>query len=185
MPAFYIFNCGWATDVTWTILTMYLLPFWALNVSVALLYMQGQKAPGFHQKCLNLCSKDERSSYRFGTIWGWVSNDRIFIIGWTIFLNNLVYLWPLPNPKSSLEFTLNCPSEFTVWISSLFLSASVFSPSPNFIFNWVWRFKKDLVSRCELEQLAQGDCQQTMECISQLSFRPDELINVRGSSLRK
>ncbi len=38
-----------------------LLPFWVLNESVALLSMQGQKALGFHQKYLNLCSKDEQS----------------------------------------------------------------------------------------------------------------------------
>ncbi len=44
----------------WTILTMSLPPFWALNVSVALLSMQGQKALGFHQKYLNLCSEDEQ-----------------------------------------------------------------------------------------------------------------------------
>ncbi len=43
---------GWTTYVTWTILTMSLLPFWALNVSVALLSMQGQKALGFHQNIL-------------------------------------------------------------------------------------------------------------------------------------
>ncbi len=36
------------------------LPFWALNVSVALLSMQGQKALGFHQKYLNLCSEDDK-----------------------------------------------------------------------------------------------------------------------------
>ncbi len=39
---------------------MSLLSFWALNVSVALQSMQGQKALGFHQKYLNLCSEDER-----------------------------------------------------------------------------------------------------------------------------
>ncbi len=55
-----------STDVTWTIVTMSVLTFWALNVSVALLSMQGQKALGFHQKYLNLCSKDERRSYSFG-----------------------------------------------------------------------------------------------------------------------
>ncbi len=44
---------------------MSLLPFWALKVVVALLSMQGQKALRFHQKCLNLCSEDERRSYRF------------------------------------------------------------------------------------------------------------------------
>ncbi len=66
------------------ILTMSLLPFWALNVSVALLSMEGQKALGFHQKYLNLCSEDERRSESFGTTWGWVINNRIFIFGWTI-----------------------------------------------------------------------------------------------------
>ncbi len=38
---------------------MSLLPSWALNISIALLSM-GQKALGFHQKYLNLCSEDER-----------------------------------------------------------------------------------------------------------------------------
>ncbi len=63
---------------TWTILMMSLLPFWALNVSVALLSMQGQKALAFHQKNLNLCSEAELRSYGFGTTWGWAINDRIF-----------------------------------------------------------------------------------------------------------
>ncbi len=49
-----------ATDVTWTILTMSSLPFWALKVVVVLLSMEGQKALRFHQKYLNLCSEDER-----------------------------------------------------------------------------------------------------------------------------
>ncbi len=60
---------------------MSLLTFWALNVSVALLSMEGQKALGFHQKYLNLCSEDERRSYGFGTTRGGVINDRIFIFG--------------------------------------------------------------------------------------------------------
>ncbi len=34
-------NYSWTTDVTWTILMMSLLPFWALNVKVALLLMEG------------------------------------------------------------------------------------------------------------------------------------------------
>ncbi len=51
---------------------MSLLPFWALNMVVPLLSMQGQKALGFHQKYLNLCSEDEQRSYRFGTTGGWV-----------------------------------------------------------------------------------------------------------------
>ncbi len=76
---------GWTTDVTWTILTMSLLPFWALNMSVQLLSIQGQKALRFHEKYLNLCSKDEQRSYRFGTTWGWVIIDHFDdIFGWTI-----------------------------------------------------------------------------------------------------
>ncbi len=43
-----------------------LLPFWDLNISVSLLTMAGQKALGFHQKYLNLCSKDEQMSFGFG-----------------------------------------------------------------------------------------------------------------------
>ncbi len=50
-----------------TILTMSLLPFWALNISVALLSIQGQKALECHQKYLYLCSEDERRSYGLRT----------------------------------------------------------------------------------------------------------------------
>ncbi len=57
---------------------MSLLPFWVLNVAVA-----GSKSLKLNQKFINLCSKDERRSYGFGTTWGWVFNDRIFIFGWT------------------------------------------------------------------------------------------------------
>ncbi len=47
------------------------VPFWALNVSVELLSMEGQRALGFHQKYLNFCSKYKRRFYRFGrVIWG-------------------------------------------------------------------------------------------------------------------
>ncbi len=53
------------------------------NISVVLLSMEGQIALRFHQKYLNLCSEDERRSYGFGTTWGWVINDRFFILGWT------------------------------------------------------------------------------------------------------
>ncbi len=46
------------------------------NIPIALLSMYGQKL-SIHQKYLNLCSKDEQRSYRFGTTWGWAINDRI------------------------------------------------------------------------------------------------------------
>ncbi len=41
-----------------------------LNVSVALLSMHVQKALIFNHKYPNLCSEDERRSYRFETTWG-------------------------------------------------------------------------------------------------------------------
>ncbi len=69
-------NCE---EITWTILTMSLPPFWALNMVVALLSMQGQKALRFHKKYLHLCSENEQRTYGFGTTWGWVINDRIYI----------------------------------------------------------------------------------------------------------
>ncbi len=36
------------------------------NITVPFLSMEGQRALGFHQKYLNLCSEDERRSYGFG-----------------------------------------------------------------------------------------------------------------------
>jgi len=35
-------------------------------------------------KCLLLCSAEDRNSYRFGTTWEWVHDDRIKIFWWTI-----------------------------------------------------------------------------------------------------
>ncbi len=67
-----------------TISTMSFPSFWALYVSIVLLSVEGRKDLGFHQKYLSLCSKDEQRFYRFGTTWGWVINDRIFILGWTV-----------------------------------------------------------------------------------------------------
>ncbi len=64
-----------------TILMMSLLPFWALNMSVALLSTEGQRALGFHQKDLHLCSEEEWRSYGFRTTWECVTNDRISIFG--------------------------------------------------------------------------------------------------------
>ncbi len=47
------------------------------------------KQPGYKlsSEYLPLCSAEQRHSYRFGTTWGWVNDDRIFIFGWTIPLN--------------------------------------------------------------------------------------------------
>ncbi len=58
------------------------LPYWALNVVVALLSMQGKIALGFHQKYFNMCAKDERHM----GLEQHESNDRILMFGWTISL---------------------------------------------------------------------------------------------------
>ncbi len=57
------------------------------SIAVALLSIQGLRALRFDQKYLHLCSEDERRSYGFEKTRGWVINDRIFILGWTIPLN--------------------------------------------------------------------------------------------------
>ncbi len=68
-----LWNYGWTTDVTWTIVTM----SWALIVVGPLLFMEGQRALGCHQIYLNLYSDDERRYCGFWSTWGWVINDRI------------------------------------------------------------------------------------------------------------
>ncbi len=54
------------------------------RVRILAVYGRVKELLGIHHQYLNLCSEDERRSYRFGTTWGWVINDRIFIFGWTI-----------------------------------------------------------------------------------------------------
>ncbi len=38
---------------------------------------------------LPLCSAEQTHSYGFGTTWGWVNDDTIFIFGWTIPLSEM------------------------------------------------------------------------------------------------
>ncbi len=80
------------TRVPGCILTMSLLIFWALNISVVLRSMQGQKALGFNQKYLNLFPMIYRS-HKSGTRWGWIINDRIFLFGKTIPVK--VWIWEI------------------------------------------------------------------------------------------
>ncbi len=49
------------------------------------------KQPGYKlsSKYLPLCSAEQRNSYRFGTTWGGVNDDIIYICGWTIPLSCL------------------------------------------------------------------------------------------------
>ncbi len=42
-------------------------------------------------KYLPLCSAEQRHSYRFGTTWGWVNDDRINIFGWSIPLSHKLH----------------------------------------------------------------------------------------------
>ncbi len=65
-------------------------PFWSQSRALCkdpCCLWEGQRDLRFYQKYLNLCSEDERKSYGFGTTWGWVINDRIFILGWTMHLS--------------------------------------------------------------------------------------------------
>ncbi len=119
---------------------MSLLPFWALNVVVALLSMEGQKALGFHQKYLNLCSKGKRKSY------GLVINDRIVIFGWTIPLNVdfRKRSWiQFSDVRATLYWTDICIATcIALWVGNTFGNVGVFlvmNPVLSFIlFNWFW-----------------------------------------------
>ncbi len=106
------------TDVTWTILTMSLLRFWVLNVSVALLSMQVRKLSDFIKNIL-MHSEDEQMSYRCGTTWWWVNKERIFIFEWTI-------------PLTILNCLDNCLWWVNVSITYLDLHVSIANCSPYF-----------------------------------------------------
>ncbi len=95
------------------------------NITVTLMFTQNQKALRFHQKYLNLCSEDERRSYGFGTTWGWVINDWIFIFGWTTPLSEFSLCeWDTPSamaPSTSIPDSLMTQSG---WNSKPFSSGS-------------------------------------------------------------
>ncbi len=59
---------------------VFLTTFLDLDIVLgSLLSMEGQRALRIHQKYLNMCSEDERMSYRFGTTEGWVMTEYSFL----------------------------------------------------------------------------------------------------------
>ncbi len=66
-------------DVTWIILMISLLCLESLDHVRILAVYGGSESSRNAYKYLNLCSEDEQRSYGFGTTWGWVINDRIFM----------------------------------------------------------------------------------------------------------
>ncbi len=88
------------------------------NISVALLSMQGQRALGFHQKNLNLCSEDERRSYGFRLLKMYFKLE---------YFTMLLYFW---SNKCSLGEQNNINPNFWMvvymWFSAFFLSFCLF-----------------------------------------------------------
>ncbi len=70
----------WETEQFWGTIDLYSIFFPTMEVNCA------PKQPGYKlsSKYLSLCSAEQRNLYRFGTTWGWVNDDRIFLFGWTI-----------------------------------------------------------------------------------------------------
>ncbi len=70
----------WETEQFWGTIDFHSIFFPTIEVNGA------PKQPGYKlsSKYLPLCSAEQTHSYRFGTTWGWVNDDRIFIFGWTI-----------------------------------------------------------------------------------------------------
>ncbi len=84
-------------------------------MSVALLSMQGQKAPRFHYKYLNLCSEDERMKIKVL----WVRNNmrvsNLFIVESTIPLYKISK--KIVHPKSGTCLVYHCSHE--LWVRLL------------------------------------------------------------------
>ncbi len=75
-----IFWRMWETEQFWGTIDFHSIFFPTMEVNGA------PKQPGYKlsSKYLPLCSAEQRHSFRFGTTWGWVNDDSIFIFGWTI-----------------------------------------------------------------------------------------------------
>ncbi len=83
-----IFWRMWETEQFWDTIDFQSIFFPTMEVNGA------PKQPDYKlsSKYLPLCSAEQRHSYRFGTTWGWVNDDRIFIFGWTIHPNYPNYI---------------------------------------------------------------------------------------------
>ncbi len=53
---------------------------------------------------LPLCSAEQRHSYKFGTTWEWVNDDRILIFGWTIPLTLTTFPY---SDSSSADYSIS------------------------------------------------------------------------------
>ncbi len=75
-----IFRRMWETEHFWGSIDFHSIFFPTMEVNGA------PKQPGYKlsSKYLPLFTAEQRNLYRFGTTWGWVNNDRIFIFGLTI-----------------------------------------------------------------------------------------------------
>ncbi len=75
-----IFWRMWETEQFWGTIDFHSIFLPTMEVNGA------PKQPGYKlsSKYLPLCSAEQRHSYRFGSTWGRVNDDRIFIFGWTI-----------------------------------------------------------------------------------------------------
>ncbi len=98
----FLFFCVSLCRMFWRVSRKYLSGPWTSQLHCCLC----RKALGFHQKYLNLCSEYERRSYRFGTTWGWVINDRIFIFVWTILLINFHSIHKYSGYSSKMHYEL-------------------------------------------------------------------------------
>ncbi len=56
---------------------------------------------------LPLCSAEQTNSYRFGTTWGWVNDDTIFIFGWTIPLIRDILVFPCTGVDTMVDSLVN------------------------------------------------------------------------------
>ncbi len=76
-----IFWRMWETEQFWGTIDFHSILFSTMEVNCS------PKQPRYKlsSEYLPLCSAEQRNSYRFGTTWGWVNDDRIF--GWTVPLN--------------------------------------------------------------------------------------------------
>ncbi len=109
------------------------------------------KQPGYKlsSKYLPLCSAEQRNSYRFGTTWGWVNDDRIFIFGWTIPLSSLLVpslfsgrrLWVVSRVLSVCYprvLLLIAGAESALWLIAMLWATPVnnTAPTPWWKSNW-------------------------------------------------
>ncbi len=86
-------KCFLINNITRLVACYYLVLCFMLSMTFPILWNFSYQYSSIYLFCVQQKKETHWLMRRFGTTWGWVNDDRIFIFGWTVPLKPLVYVF--------------------------------------------------------------------------------------------